>query len=105
MWRALAAAFAVTLFASGQGAPQQSPAQQPARQPTFRTGAELVRIDATVVDGKGLSVTTLTPEDFQIEEDGVAQTIQTFKLIRLDGTEAADPWARSEERRVGKEGG
>ena len=93
MWRALAAAFAVTLFASGQGAPQQSPAQQPARQPTFRTGAELVRIDATVVDGKGLSVTTLTPEDFQIEEDGVAQTIQTFKLIRLDGTEAADPWA------------
>jgi VWFA-related protein len=94
-FRALTAAVAVALLASGQAAPQQAPpaAQQPPRQPTFKTGAELVRIDAGVVDNKGLSVTTLTAEDFAIEEDGVPQKIQTFKLIRLDGSETHEPWA------------
>lgn len=67
--------------------------QPPPRQPTFKTGAELVRVDATVVDNKGLSVSTLTAADFEIEEDGVVQKIQTFKLIRLDGSETFEPWA------------
>ena len=95
MMRTLPAALAVLLLASSQDATQQPPqqAQQPPRQPTFRTGAELVRIDATVIDNKGLSVTTLQPGDFEIEEDGVPQTIQTFKLIRLDGADTHEPWA------------
>ena len=111
MVRALTAALAGALVASAMGAqapPQQPPSppqaapaapqqpqqpQQPARQPTFRTGAELVRIDATVVDNKGLSVATLQPEDFEISEDGVPQKIQTFKLIRLDGSDTHEPWA------------
>lgn len=87
----LTAVLALALLASGQDAQQP-----PQRQPTFRTGAELVRIDATVVDNKGLPVTTLTADDFEIDEDGVRQKIQTFKLVRLDGSETSEPWASND---------
>lgn len=60
--------------------------QQP---PTFRSGAELVRIDATVLDGRGQPVTTLRAEDFSIEENGVPQTIQSFKLVHVGGAAAS----------------
>lgn len=90
-FRALTASLALTLLVSGQ-----DPQQPPQRQPTFKTGAELVRVDAAVVDNKGLSVTTLSADDFEIEEDGVPQKIQTFKLIRLDGSETHEPWASND---------
>src|SRR4051812_18068127 len=44
--------------------------QDPQRPPTFRTGAELVRVDVTVIDHKGLPVANLTADDFAVEEDG-----------------------------------
>lgn len=59
--------------------------EQPPRQPTFRTSLELVRVDATVIDSDGNPVTTLTKEDFALEEDGVAQRIEQFKLLELNG--------------------
>ena len=41
-----------------------------ARQPTFRSGVELVTVDAAVLDGDGRPVTGLRAEDFRIEVDG-----------------------------------
>jgi VWFA-related protein len=62
--------------------------QEPQRPPTFRTGAELVRVDVTVTDGKGQPVTNLTADDFAVEEDGVPQKIQSFKFVELNGLRA-----------------
>ena len=61
---------------------QQPPPPQP---PIFRSGASLVRVDVTVLDRQGQPVTSLVADDFEIEEDGVAQTVQTFKFVSADG--------------------
>jgi hypothetical protein len=61
---------------------QQAPPQQP---PIFRSGANLVRVDVTVLDHQGLPVTSLTADDFEVEEDGVPQAVQTFKFVSADG--------------------
>jgi VWFA-related protein len=60
-------------------------AQQPAQPPTFRAEANLVRVDVTVVDRHGEPMTTLTADDFAVEEDGAPQTIQSFKFVSADG--------------------
>jgi VWFA-related protein len=67
---------------------QQPP--QPQQPPTFRTGAELVRVDVTVLDRGGKPVIDLAADDFAVFEDGVAQPIQTFQLIEFDGTHGPD---------------
>ncbi len=53
-----------------------------AQQPTFRVGATFVRVDAFVTkDGK--PVLDLTPDDFELYEDGVRQTIRTFEHVHI----------------------
>jgi len=87
------AAFALTLGAVaglfGQsGPPPQTPPGDPRveqQPPTIRSGAELVRVDVTVVDNKGRPVPSLTPDDFEVREDGVQQAIQSFKFVALNG--------------------
>jgi VWFA-related protein len=63
---------------------QPPPDQQPPR-PTFRTGTNVVRVDVTVVDRRGHPVTQLTPEDFEVREDGLPQSITSFKLVEANG--------------------
>lgn len=63
-------------------------APQEPQRPTFRTGAELVRVDVTVNDSQGRPVTDLTADDFTVEEDGVPQKIQSFKFVELTGQRA-----------------
>jgi hypothetical protein len=67
-----------------QQQPQQ-PAQQGDQPPIFRAGINFVRVDVIVTDRSGNPVHDLKPEDFEIVEDGKLQTIETFKLISLDG--------------------
>lgn len=64
--------------------PQQDP-NAPPSQPTFRTGVNFVRVDAIVTDRQGRPVADLKAEDFEVLEDGDPQSIETFKLIRVDG--------------------
>jgi VWFA-related protein len=74
--------------ASAQPLPQtqaQPPQPPPPQPPTFRTEANLVRVDVTVVDRHGEPATTLTADDFAVAEDGVPQTVQSFKFVSADG--------------------
>jgi VWFA-related protein len=68
-------------------APQPPPGQQP---PVFKAGTNQVRVDVSVVDRKGEPVTDLTKEDFDVREDGIAQTIETIKLIEATGAAPDD---------------
>ena len=69
--------------------PGEQPATPPAEQPVFRTGINFVRVDVIVTDPRGNPVGDLQAADFEIIEDGTAQTIETFKLVELDGGRAA----------------
>lgn len=72
----------LALCAAGAALHAQQPPQPP---PVFRSGASLVRVDVTVVNNHGDPVTSLTAADFEVEEDGVPQTVETFKLVSADG--------------------
>ena len=73
--------------------PQQTPppaADQPVRDPqiptpTFRGGTSFVRVDVIVTDGKAQPITDLTQADFEVLEDGKPQSIEQFRLVKVDG--------------------
>jgi VWFA-related protein len=55
--------------------------QRPSQAPAFRSGVQLLEVDARVFDRNGRFVETLTIDDFEIIEDGKPQTIQTMFLV------------------------
>jgi Ca-activated chloride channel family protein len=78
---------AVTIQGNG---PHTMP--EPAQQvPMFRTGIDLVHIPATISDKKGLLVTDLTADDFEIYEDGRKQTVRYFAAGGPVGPEQPGP--------------
>ena len=62
-----------------------APASAP-QAPTAKTAAEEVMLDLIVRDKKGKPVTDLKPEDLTITDNGAAQTLTSFRLVR--GSEA-----------------
>ena len=79
--------FLATLMACGPAAvlaqsqaPPPSP-QQP--QITFRAEVNYVEVDARVLDKDGRFITGLTPEDFQVFEDGKPQKITAFSMVNI----------------------
>jgi Ca-activated chloride channel family protein len=50
----------------------------PAQRPVFRAATDLVTVGVTVADRRGVLVTHLTREDFEVFEDGRPQTIALF---------------------------
>jgi len=77
--------------AQGQPAqPAADPAQTPP-PPLFRTGINFVRVDVIVSDRSGGTVSDLKQTDFEVTEDGKPQTIEAFKLIKLDGGTIPSP--------------
>jgi len=83
--------------ADGSTAQQGSTAPQGGAQPpTFRGGINYVRVDATVTDKKGQPVFDLKQSDFEVIEDGKPQTVDSFRLIRVDGNpKPGDPPPRA----------
>jgi VWFA-related protein len=69
----------------------QAPAAEGQPQPTFRAGINFVRVDAIVTDSKGNPVTDLKAEDFTVTEDGAPQTVESFKLIKVDEVTETTP--------------
>jgi VWFA-related protein len=58
-------------------------AEQPAQRPTFRSEINYVQLPVRVVDARGQFVSGLTQTDFEVVEDGTAQTITTFLSIDI----------------------
>ena len=81
--------------------PTQTPVPEPQR-PVFRAGVDVVRIDV-IPRRRNRIVEGLTAADFQLTEDGVAQTIETFEYIEIDmdrGVEPLDPRNAAEAQRM-----
>src|SRR5262245_64486243 len=72
-----------------QPPPQQQVPQQP-QPPVFRGGANVVRVDVTVTNGRGEPVSDLTKNDFFVTEDGAPQTIDSCELVRVTGEPTDD---------------
>jgi VWFA-related protein len=71
---------AVLLTFVALGAAQQAPApQQP--PPTFKSGVQLVEVDARVFDKSDRFVPDLTRDDFEVLENGVPQKIDAMYLV------------------------
>jgi VWFA-related protein len=74
-------------LAAGQAQPpaaQQPPASGAAQQPpTFKVRVDFVEVDAVVTDRQGRIVRDLKKEDFQVLEDGKAQSITNFTLVDI----------------------
>lgn len=71
--------------ASAVAAQRRQPLSQPPPQPApqFRAGIELVRLDVSVLDRDRRPVRGLTPADFTILENGVAQKIAAFNAVEI----------------------
>ena len=52
-----------------------------ALQPTFRSGVDLVTLDATVLGGDGSPVDNLGPDDFRLEVDGRARRVVSAQYV------------------------
>jgi len=73
--------------------PAQAPADQPVApvipgqdaQPIFRGGINFVRVDVIATDGKAQPVLDLKQEEFEVLEDNRPQSIEQFRLIKVDG--------------------
>jgi Ca-activated chloride channel family protein len=57
----------------------QSSSTSDIQTPTFRSGASLVSLNVTVMDGSERYVTGLQPADFAVYEDGVKQDVRFFE--------------------------
>jgi len=58
-----------------------SSALQQTQPPTFRTGTNLVQIDAIVTDHEGAPVMDLTADDFELQDDGKPMAIRSLRLL------------------------
>ena len=75
------------LLAAALAVSSTAQAQQP---PPFRSGTNVVRVDATVIDRSGRPVTSLTPDDFEVREDGAIQPITSFTFLANSGEPSDD---------------
>lgn len=68
---------------------EQSPV--PSDPPRFRVGVDAVRLDVVVTDRDGHLVTNLTPDDFEVRQDGKLQQVTLAQYVPVDA--AAPPLA------------
>jgi VWFA-related protein len=52
-----------------------------ARQPTFRSGVDLVTVDATVLGSDGTPIATLGPDDFTLDVDGRRRRVVSAQFV------------------------
>jgi VWFA-related protein len=72
---------AAAALSAGQNATAPTPPTLQA--PTFKVRIDYVEVDVGVTDASGNPVRSLTEQDFQVLEDGKAQTIATFGLVDI----------------------
>jgi VWFA-related protein len=79
-----------------------TPAQQDA-PPSFRSGVNAVRVDVIVTSGDGRPIADLEASDFEVFEDGTPQTIDSFEVVRVDGSTSFLQYAPSPIRSLADE--
>jgi VWFA-related protein len=72
-----------TAVAAAQGPSGASPSPQEGPNVTFKVEVNYVEVDARVLDAQGNFVRELKKEDFQVFEDGVAQTVTAFAFVNI----------------------
>ena len=87
----LATAIAASLIGGALIAAQEPKPPDP-QQPTpiFRAGTDVVRVDVSATGRNGSPVVDLQAADFEVEEDGVPQAVQTAQFVRIDGQRTSD---------------
>jgi VWFA-related protein len=79
----------VALFVAGPGA---SPLlAQSDRVPVFRSGVEVMEVDVTVVDAKGMPVRDLRVPDFTVTIDGQPRRVVSAEFISENTTPSGEP--------------
>jgi len=68
--------------AQGGGAQSGGATAQP---PTFRGAIDFIRVDVFVSDRSGRPITDLEQADFEVIEDGKPQSVQQFRVIKIEG--------------------
>jgi hypothetical protein len=98
---AAAIAFVVLTVSAQQAPPQtppQTPQQQPeppAQQPVFRVGADVIRLDVSVLDKDRKPIHGLTSEDFTVVEEGKPQRVVAVAEIDAAANDPAPTaWMR-----------
>ncbi len=64
--------------------PPTPPAGQDPQRPTFKAGINFVSVDVIVSDKSGNPILDLKPEEFSVSEDGKAQKIEQFSIVKID---------------------
>lgn len=75
-----------------------SQTQEP-RVPEFRTDVRMIRLDVSVVDGRGRPISGLLPQDFRVSEDGRPVEVSYFEAVQADFDTARDEASSDEPRR------
>jgi VWFA-related protein len=75
---------AVLLACGSLAAPRAQGENADSLRPVFRLSVSLVQLDAVVTDRKGRQVTDLSPDEFQVYQDGRRQPITAAVYIQLD---------------------
>lgn len=91
---ALALALTFATVQAQQGAPAPANQPQDGQQPTFRVAVDLVTMDVIVRNSQDQFVADLTPQDFEVYEDGVQQEVKSFTLVhggRVHNLQAPPP--------------
>ena len=83
-WTARAFVSRDTPYLVGWAALVLAAASVTAQQPIFRSGVDLVTVDAAVHDDEGRPVGTLRVEDFRLEVDGRERPITSAQFVGLD---------------------
>ncbi len=92
--KTVAAAAALTLAAAWLAAlSAQSAAAAPQRSPqSITSGATAILVDVVVRDRRGRPVTDLVAADFELAEDGIRQTLDSFTRVSRGGIGVGVAW-------------
>lgn len=81
--RPLTIALVALMVVGGASSSEMSASQQPDQPPVFRSGVQVMAVDAVATDAQGRPVMDLTKEEFGLFDEGERQDIAFFATVLL----------------------